>query len=285
MQGIVIALEQDIEVTRHHVSMAMPFTTVGYTAHRWNTKEISAYDMMDAVNAKLVICSEDEYHTNSGLRHYIEQNGLYCLIRYESDNDILGRIGCISYTRYPNEQFKEYLPSCADITAYKYHDYGKIRMSHKYDISIKNYINPRLFKTNFGESDKKSRLKIFRGYNLRNEYNCGDLSDTELSDMIEQACEGFSYYVDGETCITSDLINMLHCGLTCTCHSDTEEHMKKLVDDYFGIDTHNLREDCQILYPKDLPKDYTNFDRAIKISEIFGLKAEGDLIRESVKYK
>lgn len=277
MQGIVVALEPDVEVTRHHISMALPFTKVGFTAHKWDTKNVSAYDMMDAVNAKLVICSHEEYYRNNGLSKYISTNGLNCLIRYEAEGDALGGVhgNCISYTRYQNNEFKECLPSCADIFNYSPTPHMN---SNGYDISIKNYVNPSFFRTKRGESDIKTGIKIFRGYNLRNEFNLGDLPDADLALLVQMADKGFSYYTDQEVCITSDVYNILHSDIPCECLSDTQEHMQQLVMDAFGTNK-------TFLIKKHLPRDYTNFDRAIKISQLFNLGVEKDLQRESVKYK
>jgi len=279
MPGIVVALEPDIEVTRHHVSMVLPFTLVGFTAHKWDTKMVSAYDMMDAVDAKLVVCSHEEYHKNLGLQQYIAKNGLPCLMRYEAEGDAFGGAGgnCITYTRYPNTEFKEILPSCADIFNYK--PVGELDKTPSYEISIKNYVNPRFFRTKIGENEKLNGFKMFRGYNVRNEYNFGDMPDADLCPLIHQARYGVSLYVDGESCITSDVFNILHCGVPCQCLSDTEEHMRKLIEDTFGQDTTQLLMKC------DLPKKYTNFDRAITISKLFNLGVEKDLRNESVKYK
>lgn len=257
---ILVAVEPDIEVTRHHLSMAYPLGEV----HKWNPKQISAYDVLDMVKPDLVMCSHPLWHSDKGLSKYVREYNLNCLIRYEADGDVLGD-NTITYTRYKNTQFKECLPACADVINYKSMDLKK-----KFDfISVKNYVGEdflarKFTRENLKKVEKELGIKKFRGYNVKTEWDCGDLNDIDLCVEINKAECGLSWFHKNEVCVTSDVLNMLQCGIPVDVKcSDEQEY---LLDDF----DFSCMNGCKLI--EELPKGHTNIDRAKKIRKLFNVK-------------
>lgn len=258
-------MESDIEVTRHHISMALPMGEV----YQWRPN-LSAYDMFDTIQPDLVICSHPTFYGDKGFSEYVYKYGIKCLVRYEEEGDILAD-NVITYTRYENSEFKEVLPSCADII-----NYNPEPKKKKIDkISIKNYVNPNfgvnLFckeSLTYKNKPKKSGLKVFRGYNVQTEWHCGDLPDKMLSGYVNKSKCGISYFKETETCLTSDVLNMLHCGITVYVMCKPEQ---EYILEGFKF-TQNSNQMFNTYELDSLPQGYTNADRAKKIKGLLNVK-------------
>lgn len=283
-------MEPDIEASRHHMSMSVPFGAIGWQNHRWNPRQISAYDMFDQVMPDLVMCSHHEYLSNAGLREYVENKKIKCLIRHEAPGDIL-RENTKTYTRYRNTEFKEYLPSCADIINFYLAPIKTEAKEFTY-VCFKNYIPDDLFYPvrRHYENRKKSvaltHYKIFRGYNVNSQYHCGDLPDRELAKIIRVGnTSPYSPFCNKDHFITSDVLNAIHCAgvVQMDYKPDEYKNYAKIVYEYFGGSCNSGNMVKQWLVKSGI--EYTNFDRAIQISKLFNLGVEKELKRESVKYK
>lgn len=291
MNNIIIAMEDDLEVCRHHMSMSVPFGAIGVMNHRWYPKQISAYDMFDTIKPDLVMCSQYEWYKNNGFREYVINNNINCLIRHEYPGDVLAD-NTITYTRYKNSEFKEYLPACADIINFQ--PYKTSDSFNKWTvICMKNYLPKECFYGVFLNFKQDSlygyekqpvynRIKIFRGYNTNSPYHFGDITDAELSKIICKGnCKVISPHRDIDSFVTSDVLNAIHCAGYCEIDYKHASY-NKVVYDYFEANCGSGCFDKEWMIKNG--KKYTNFDRAIEISKLFNLQLEKELQDAAVKY-
>lgn len=251
---IVVAIENDIEATRHHISMASPLGDV----FRWVPNQLSAFDMFDTIEPDLVICSHVEYINNRGLQ-CLAVDGLNMLVRYEDEGEIT-LPNVINYTRYRSE--KEYLPSCADVINFK-------KMGVEKDIeqiSFRNYVGEHFLARTFSKEllknpEKEVSIKVFRGYNVKTPFSCGDINDKLLCEYVNRAKLAVSHF-RGENYATMDVLNALHCGAKVKPIFKSMEQAQVVLQDFKDVDiTQNLKS-------RNLPKNYTNIDRAKKIRSL-----------------
>lgn len=247
---IVVVMEQDIEVVRHHISMAKPFGDVC----KWYPNQMSAYDMFDTYKPDMVFCSHTAFD-DKGFSDYIYKYKQKCLVRYEAEGDVLAP-HTISYTRY-QDKYKQFLPACADTHAFK-----PLELERSGIISFKNYVGDGFLAQRYTKellkkykkTPKKDRVKVFRAYNVKTEWSCGDLSDQMLCEYVNRASLTISHFHKREFCLTSDVFNSLYCGTPVKLIFDSPEQQK------FIHDSDMITE---------LPPFSTNIDRARQIKGFY----------------